>query len=154
MTKAGISWVQWLSMYRCQLRTTEKLNEQALLQRTERRNREKNKRHGYPEEELQHCSFILQSFPIELTQDQTAPPILKDPRKGDTTAFLTQLIKQEDFFFSWLNCYHPYVLSIHCLLDDFQKTECCRNNPHSFKVYYLIPTHTPPNPQPSFFQES
>lgn len=47
-------------------------------------------RPGYASDEWQRwCSVSLQTFPIELTQELTAPPILKEPGKGDTTAFLT-----------------------------------------------------------------
>lgn len=50
---------------------------------------------GPASEELQHwCSLSLQTLPTELTQELTAPPSLKEPRKGDTTAFLALSTKK------------------------------------------------------------
>lgn len=85
----------------------------------DRKKREREKRHmNIP---IKNCTLFSypQTLQWELTQDQTAPPILKDPRKGDTTAFLTLLVTGK-IFFSGLNSYHPHAPQF-TVSDVFQK---------------------------------
>lgn len=111
-------------------------------------------RHGYSNEELWHwCSLILLTFFIELTQDLTAPTILKDSRKGDSTVFSLCLPTRRNFlqranFLPFLCAFSS--LPLRGLLEDWK----LQKYPSHFWSPLLNPIHTPLNTQPSFSKKA